>query len=184
MKQKTNEAIALQELDKIVTQYDDILGRPNIGKEVVVNGYKTREITDIMIHIDQPLTSIISELSKEYYYDSYEDDYKRIMNCKEDIIYKILEDKYTRQAIISNWHNQVNQCFSQLQFIYRITKNTKNKEALNLIVYFRSCDLIYKFNSDVIFLSHILKKFSNELELDQGHLTLFIASLHRYINNV
>jgi len=139
---------------------------------VTVRGLKTKETINTLIDIDAE--TINYAITKILDTDEYNDDAIRIQPKLDNIIKILKKDKYSRQAVLSNWDPAINQCFTQFQFLIRDNK-------INMMVHLRSSDIEHRLRGDIIFFAHKLNYVSKAMKVDVGKMYIYIASLHYYL---
>ena len=95
-----------------------------------------------------------------------------------DIIQRLEEDPYTRQAYLSIWHpedqsnNEVRlPCTLGYWFNYR-------KSVLNCTYHIRSCDAIRHFRNDIYMTCRLVQHIAEKLGVYPGKLSMWIGSFH------
>jgi len=95
-----------------------------------------------------------------------------------DIIQRLKEDPYTRQAYLSIWHpeDQSNNdvrlpCTLGYWFNYR-------KSVLNCTYHIRSCDAIRHFRNDIYMTCRLVQYIVREIGINPGELSMWIGSFH------
>ena len=92
------------------------------------------------------------------------------------VIKQLKENKNTRKAIMYNLFpsNLIHNCCSIFHFIHR-------NDILNLNIYSRSMNFEDNMKYDFQTFDQLLSKVSKETNLSMGDITIFIASLHKFI---
>lgn len=126
------------------------------------------------------LTNIIYELKfnkkilEKYILSPSKKDIKeRIsLNKQTKYVFKELEkDIHSRRAVIC-YPNHFNKCISLLQFFVR-------REKININAYYRSQNWKENSKYDIQTLNILMKNLINKMQLDDGKITVIVASLHK-----
>ena len=159
---KINNILLYKTPDEIEKSFDKF-------GQIVSNTKELNNVILTYIGVKEPVYNISLEDQKE----------RNWLHKKIDSAISELEkEKYTRKAIIYNLfpskldHN----CLNNLHLYYR-------NNTLNMNVYVRSMNYDINFQHDLYTFETILNKACQRLVLNKGRVTLFIMSLHKFINS-
>jgi thymidylate synthase len=122
----------------------------------------------------------VSQFSDDgiYFHGNYG---RRIADNINSVVYKLLNDKDSRQAVLSIYENEQDcyyqgkdtPCTLSLHFMIRNNK-------LNMITYMRSNDIIWGTPYDIYIFTNLQEVIANEIGIDVGYYRHVPSSLHVY----